>query len=111
MGATSKEDAALRVGYDILYIGRIEVLKDRHNYSTIGYRSNVCYTPLDVIAANKGNLLTRFNTHLLEEDMQMSNLLGHLKVCQRLLAEIICQNWQGVILAETLLIHLNNILL
>ena len=90
MSATSKEDAALRVGYDILHIGRIEILENRNYYSAICYCSDIRHTPINVISADKSNLLTLLDTYLLKKDMQASHTLSHLKICQCLLTEVIC---------------------
>ena len=43
--------------YDILNVRRVEILKNRHDYRTVGDCCNIGYTPVDVITTYKGNLL------------------------------------------------------
>ena len=95
------------MSYNIFNIGWIEILKNGDNHNTTSNRSYIDYTPIDIVSTNKSNLITLLQAHTVEQNMQTSNLLSRFKVGFGLLAEIIRKYWQGVILAETRLVHFN----
>ena len=111
MSITSEEQTALRVSHDVLNIGGVEILKNGNNHHTIGDSCDVAYTPVDIVTANKCYLIAMLNTQLIEQNVKASHLLGHLKISKGSFAEVVGQNRQGVIFAETLLVNFNQILL
>ena len=111
MSVASKKQTALRVGYDVLDIGGIEILKNGDYDHTIGNRCDVAYAPIDVVTTYQGDLVAVLDAQLVKEHMQASHLLGHLEVGDSLFAEVIGQHRQGVIFAEALLVDFDQILL
>ena len=106
-----EEQAALRVVDDVDDVGRGEVLEDGDDDRAVGDGSDIGDAPPRVVASYQGDFVAALDACLLEEQVELGNLLGHLVVGKLLFLEVVGQSGHLTVLAEALFVNLNQVLL
>ena len=88
--------------YDIVYLVRLEFVKDRNDDCSVGYGSKECYTPMRHVTSTEGNLIAFLYTTFFEDDVELFNLTGYIFILVGH-ALVVCQGVEIPILLDTLL--------
>ena len=104
-----EEQFCLAMINDVLRIVRVEVLKNRNNYSTIGDGCQKESHPSGVVLADNGNMVAFLNADFLVEKMNFCNVACEISVSDGLFCVVISQAWAVPVVFETLLKNLDSI--
>ena len=77
-----KQDARLRVVYQIVYVAGFEFVQDGDGDGAIGERRQKTHAPVGLVAGADGHFISFPETALLKGYMQFSNTPGHVPVRQ-----------------------------
>ena len=106
-----EKENRFRVVDDMMYVIRIEVLQDRYDNRAICYNRHIHHAPVGGVLTDQGDLIAAAYLAFLKQDMDTGYLLRYVAKGKAGTFTIIRQGGSGPILAETLLVDLNEIFL
>ena len=111
IGVAHEEQAAFRVVDDVDDVAGGEILENRDDDRAEGDRGHVGDTPAGVVAADECDLVALPDPRLAEEQVQFGDLFGHLIVRKVLVLEVVGQGGKLAVVAETLFVNTDQVLL
>ena len=77
-----KQDAGLRVVYQIVYVSWLEFMENGDGNCAVSDCCKETHTPVSLVAGADGYLITLFEAALLKGNVELCNPERHLTVCQ-----------------------------
>ena len=81
--ASGKEDLAVGMVYDMLYVAWLELVKDRYWNRSVGQAGEEDHGPVSLVLGTDGNLVSFLNTYALEYDVHLGYPSCNIAIIKR----------------------------